>query len=339
MDFPAKLAEGLSEKMVPSGAVAIVDILNGDVLVLASRPGFNPDDISAWLTDERQPLFNRAIAGYTPGSIFKIITTAAALEQGYDPSKTFDCPGFVTIGEQTFKCWSYNSGGHGTVDLKNGFAQSCNSYFIQMGIQLGGKKMTDTAREFGLGSVTGLSAQLISEYEGLLPSNDDLQGDGNLANLAMGQGKILVTPLQGAGMAATIANGGIRNTMNIVDCILNKDGDIIRDLKKKEWKRVISKETAEKLMDMMEATVENGTGQRADIRGYGGSAGKTGSAETGFVEDGRRILHAWFTGYFPYIEPRYAMCVFVEDGTGGGTSAAPVFAEIAARIMEWEEMH
>jgi len=88
---------------------------------------------------------------------------------------------------------------------------------------------------------------------------------------------------------------------------------------------------------MMEATVEYGTGQRADIGGYGGSAGKTGSAETGMFAEERQIIHAWFTGYFPYVEPKYAMCVFVEDGTGGGTSAAPVFAEIAARIMEWEE--
>lgn len=91
-------------------------------------------------------------------------------------------------------------------------------------------------------------------------------------------------------------------------------------------------------MEMMGATVENGTGQKADIGGYGGAAGKTGSAETGLFENGRQIIHAWFTGYFPYTDPRYAMCVFVEDGTGGGTSAAPVFAEIAARIMEWEEM-
>lgn len=334
-----KLAEEVMDNMVISGAVAIIDILNGDVLVLASRPGFNPSDISQYLNDETQPLFNRAIAGYTPGSIFKIISTAAALEEDYNPDITYDCPGFCTVGEQVFKCWTFDTGGHGIMDLKNGFAQSCNGYFIQLGIHLGAEKMLKTARDFGLGAVTGLSAQQISEYEGMLPKMDELQGDGNVANLAMGQGKILVTPIQGAGMAAIIANGGIRNTFNVVDCIVNKDGDIIRDLKKREWKRVISRETAAALMEMMEATVENGTGQRADIGGYGGAAGKTGSAETGLFEGERRILHAWFTGYFPYIEPRYAMCVFVEDGTGGGTSAAPVFAEIAARIMQWEELH
>ncbi len=333
-----KLAEEVMDKMMVSGAVVIIDILNGDVLVLASRPGFNPADISQYLNDNTQPLFNRALAGYTPGSIFKIISTAAALEDHYDTEIIYDCPGYYPVGDQIFKCWSYDIGGHGMMDLKNGFAQSCNGYFIQMGIQLGARKMLDTAKEFGLGSVTGLDAQGISEYEGMLPVMAELEGNGNIANLAMGQGKILVTPLQAAGMAAIIANGGIRNTFNVVDSIVNRNGEIIRDLKKREWNRVISRDTAAALMEMMEATVENGTGQKADIGGYGGAAGKTGSAETGLFKGDRRVLHAWFTGYFPYIEPRYAMSVFVEDGAGGGTSAAPIFAEIAARIMQWEEM-
>lgn len=332
-----KLAEEVMDNMIVYGAVAIVDILNGDVLVLASRPGFNPSDISQSLNDKGQPLFNRAIAGYTPGSIFKIITAASALESGFNCSMTYNCPGYTMIGDQLFKCWNYGTEGHGDVDLMTGFAQSCNSYFIQLGIQLGKNKMLDMAEKFGLGTITGISEQLIPEFEGLLPTTEDLAGDGNIANFAMGQGRVLVTPLQAAGMASIIANGGIRHNFNIVDCIVNNEGDIIRDLKKREWDRVISRETALSLMEMMEATVENGTGQRADIGGYGGSAGKTGSAETGMFNEDRPIIHAWFTGYFPYIEPQYAMCVFVEDGTGGGTSAAPVFSEIASRIMEWEE--
>lgn len=333
-----KLSEEVMDKMMISGAVAVIDILSGDILVLASRPGFNPANISEYLDDERQPLFNRAIAGYTPGSIFKIVTAAAALESGFNSEVTYECPGYVMLGDQVFKCWNYDEGGHGVLNLIDSFAQSCNSYFIHLGIHIGSKKMLETAREFGLGSITGISRQLIPEYEGMLPDAGELIGAGNAANLAMGQGRILVTTLQAAGMASIIANGGIRHTLNIVDCIVNSEGEIIRDLKKREWKRVISKETATALMKMMEATVEYGTGRRADIGGYGGSAGKTGSAETGMLDDDRPILHAWFTGYFPYTEPRYAMCVFVEDGIGGGTSAAPVFAEIAARIMEWEEM-
>lgn len=333
-----KLAEEVMDKMMVKGAVVIVDILSGDILVLASRPGFDPSNISAYLDDENQPLFNRAIAGYTPGSIFKIITAAAALESGFDPETVYDCPGYTLVGDRIFKCWNYDSGGHGFLNMVNSFAESCNSYFIHVGTHIGVEKMLEMARSFGLGSGTGISGQLIPEYEGMLPEMNELEGDGNVANLAMGQGRILVTPLQAAGMASIIANGGIRHTFNIVDCIVNSEGEKVRDLKQREWKRVISRETAQYLMKMMEATVEYGTGKWADIGGYGGSAGKTGSAETGIFEEKRQILHAWFTGYFPSVEPKYAMCVFVEDGIGGGTSAAPVFAEIAARIMEWEEM-
>jgi len=97
---------------------------------------------------------------------------------------------------------------------------------------------------------------------------------------------------------------------------------------------VISRDTAETLHRMMMMTVEDGTGKLADIRGFGGSAGKTGSAETGWIQDDRDIIHAWFVGYFPVNNPRYAMCIFIEDGTSGGMSAAPVFAEISARILD-----
>lgn len=333
-----KMAEEVMDKMIESGAVAVIDILDGDILVLASRPGFNPTDISGYLDDESQPLFNRAVAGYTPGSIFKIITAAAALEENLDTDIVFNCPGYHMVGDRMFKCWNFDMGGHGLLDLKNSFAQSCNSYFIQLGIKVGYRKMLDMAKKFGLGSYTGLTMQNIPEYEGVLPAEQDIAADGDVANLALGQGKILITPLQAAGMTAIIANGGIRKSLNAVDCIINKNGDIVRDLKNRDWERVISRETAKKLMEMMEATVESGTGQKANIGGYGGAAGKTGSAETGLIEDGRKIIHAWFTGYFPYDEPRYAMSVFVEDGTAGGTSAAPVFAEIAAKIMQWEEL-
>ena len=125
----------------------------------------------------------------------------------------------------------------------------CNSFFIRLGIHLGSEKMIETAKEFGLGSVTGINSQRVSEYPGLLPKPAELENDGSIANLAIGQGKILITPLQAASIAATIANGGIRNSVNLVDCIVNKNGDIIRDLKKKEWKRVISRDTANKLME------------------------------------------------------------------------------------------
>jgi len=135
-------------------------------------------------------------------------------------------------------------------------------------------------------------------------------------------------------MTAVIASGGILNSVSLVDSIMNDEGERIRNVGSPSWKRVISKETASILQGMMLLTVQSGTGGLADIRGYGGSAGKTGSAETGWVKDDRNILHAWFSGYFPVDTPRYSVCVFIEDGKSGSSSAAPVFAEISAKIME-----
>ena len=148
-----KLAEEVMDKMMVSGAVVIIDILNGDVLVLASRPGFNPADISQYLNDNTQPLFNRALAGYTPGSIFKIISTAAALEDHYDTEIIYDCPGYYPVGDQIFKCWSYDIGGHGMMDLKTALRNPAmdtypNGYSV-------GAENARYSKELGLGSVQG----------------------------------------------------------------------------------------------------------------------------------------------------------------------------------------
>ncbi|MCX7771491.1 MAG: penicillin-binding transpeptidase domain-containing protein, partial [Clostridia bacterium] len=192
----------------------------------------------------------------------------------------------------------------------------------------------DMAQRFGLGSKTGLNLQGIGEPAGELSTSIGDASAGETGNLSIGQGDLLASPVQAANMTAVIANGGILNRVQLIDSIVNDKGERIRNLKNPSWKRVISKETAASLQGMMLLTVQSGTGELADIRGYGGSAGKTGSAETGWVKDNREILHAWFSGYFPIDAPRYAMCVFIEDGKSGASSAAPVFAEISAKIMD-----
>ncbi len=328
------IVEDTMDRMVEKGAVVIVDILNGDILAIASRPGFNPATINRYLNDEDQPLFNRALGEYTPGSIFKIVTAAAALEKGILPTLTFDCPGYVEFGGLKMKCWTYNSGGHGTLNMAQGFSESCNAYFINLGQEVGKDEILNMAEKLGIGRKTGLYRQGVDEPTGLLPNGSDYPSAAEIGNIAIGQGDLLVSPIQAANMTAVIANGGILNRLNLVDCIVNDRGERIRNINEPSWERVISKETATSLQGMMLMTVENGTGGRASIQGYGGSAGKTGSAETGWVKDDREILHAWFAGYFPIDVPRYAMCVFIEDGRSGAISAAPVFAEISARIMD-----
>lgn len=249
---------------------------------------------------------------------------------GFDDPDHYYCTGAVDINGLIFKCYSYYQGGHGDLDLKNAFALSCNSYFIELCQKIGYRNMIEMAKEFGLGSKTGIFEQGVQEASGNLPNPNMYHSSADIANLAIGQGVMLATPLQVADLTATIANGGIKNRVNIVDSIVDSNGNIVKRIRKGEGRRIISKRTADRVKELMEAVTQNGTGTEAVMGYYGGAGGKTGSAETGSEE----IVHAWFAGYFPAAEPRYSVAVFVEDGRLGGKSAAPVFAQIAKGMLE-----
>lgn len=257
------------------------------------------------------------------------ITAGYGRHEFTDPDHYY-CSGAVEINGRTFKCYSYYEGGHGSLDLEKAFALSCNSYFIELGQKIGYRRLVDMAMKFGLGSGTGISEQGVAEASGNLPDINAYHSRADIANIAIGQGTILATPLQVADLTAAVANGGIRNRVNIVDAIVGEDGRTIEEIKVSEGRRIISKDTSDRIKEMMEAVTLYGTGTEAVIGYYGGAGGKTGSAETGSPE----VVHAWFTGYFPAAEPRYSIAVFAEDGRLGGRSAAPVFAEIAKSMLE-----
>lgn len=328
------IVERTMNRMVDKGSVVLLDILTGEILAISSRPNFDASNINPSLLDEGQPLFNRSLGAYTPGSIFKMITAAAALENDISPDITFDCPGYADLGGLIMKCTSYEDGGHGSINMAQAFARSCNSYFINLGMLVGRDSILNMAEKFGLGRNTGLENEGIEESSGTLPSCIGNASPAEIGNISIGQGEVLISPVQAANMASVIANGGILNNVTLIKAIVNDQGERIRNISIPTWSRVISKETASALQGMMLLTVQSGTGKWADIGGHGGSAGKTGSAETGWVKDNRNILHAWFTGYFPIDCPHYALCVFIEDGKSGSSSAAPIFAEISAQIMD-----
>ena len=328
-----KIVEDVLNENNIVGSVVIEDIVNGDIIAICSKPDFNPNQIEEYLHDSYKPLFNRAIASYPPGSIFKVITAAAALENGYLENTKYNCEGKIDIGSLEFKCSSYNIG-HGTIDMYKAFSLSCNPYFINVGIKTGKEKLFEMAKAFGIGIPTGLSEQNIEESYGYLPLTSEIQSNGDIANISIGQGKLLITPVQAADIAAIIANGGIKNNINIVDSIINDDGNKIRNYKNNYGNRVISIETAHLLKKMMDITVTQGTGKKANIDAYGGCGGKTGTAETGQVKNEEKVVHAWFIGYFPKTQPKYSMSVFIEDGKSGGGKAAPIFAEIAEKILD-----
>jgi len=354
-----KLVEEAMEKNGISGAVVVEDVVTGDILAMASKPDFDQESIENYLNSSGNELFNKATAAYNLGSVFKIIDAAALYENmdtlqgkfykpnqylspymGYDteydmnnqviPEDYFnldhyECTGSVNINGLIFKCSSYLNGGHGAMNLEQAFAVSCNSYFIEMSQRIGYRNLIAMAQKFGLGTVTGISYQGVSEAGGSLPPIDSYYSKADIANLAIGQGVLLATPLQVADMVATVANGGIKNRVNIVDSVVDEEDRVVREVRAEEGKRIISKSTADKIKSLMKAVTDYGTGKEAGMAYYGGAGGKTGSAETGT----KGVVHAWFAGYFPSVEPKYSIAVFVENGLYGGKTAAPVFADIA----------
>ncbi len=329
-----KIVESVMEKNNITGAVVVEDVLNGDVVAISSKPDFRQNDVGNYLESPGKELFNRAVASYNIGSIFKIISAARALESGISLGGDYFCSGALTLGNRDFKCSSFEKGGHGMIDFNNAFALSCNTYFIELGLKIGARNMVDMAGKFGLGKVTGLSSQGIDESCGMLPDLTKPYTDGDVANLAIGQGNVMATPVQIADIVATVANGGIKNRLNIVDSVVDEVGNKENEIKVNEGKRIISKQTAEKIKELMEAAANYGTAVRANIPEFGGAGGKTGSAETGQYTNGEKIVHAWFAGYFPRVNPRYSVAVFVENGKSGGDAAAPLFKEIGEEILK-----
>lgn len=307
------------------------DIMAGDAGAdtAGENTGDNADPAGAGGLSDVYRFFDGSSYGPVPFAVPFDVMTGYGRHVFTDPDNYY-CSGAVDINGLTFKCYSYYEGGHGSLDLEKAFALSCNSYFIELGQKIGYRRLVDMAQKFGLGSRTGISEQDVAEASGNLPDINAYHSRADIANIAIGQGTILATPLQVADLTATVANGGIRNRVNIVDAIVDENGRTVGKIKVSEGRRIISKETSDRIKEMMEAVTLFGTGKEAVTGYYGGAGGKTGSAETGSPD----VVHAWFAGYFPAAEPRYSVAVFAEDGRLGGRSAAPVFAEIAGEMLK-----
>lgn len=330
------------------GAVAVIDPRNGDVLALASAPGFNPNDFipsissAMWRTlreDPGQPLFHRAAAGaYPPGSIFKPITALAALDSKRITTGTrFTCPGHFQLGQATFRCWEH--AGHGNIDLREAIRFSCNVYFFRAGLAIGNDSIARWARQFGLGARTGIA--LDTETAGLVPDGawkrdrfGDGWRDGDTCNLAIGQGATLVSPLQMAVYAAALANSGTVFTPNLrLDVQPDRDlPGIGGNSSGGRPLRVSPAHLREIRLGMLEVVMaQDGTGRRARVPGFE-VAGKTGTAEYGRKEEGKK--RGWMIAFAPYDAPRFAVAMMVEDADSGGTTVAPRMQSLLATLLD-----
>ena len=305
------------------GAVVVMDVANGDLLACESFPDYDPNDVAASLGDADAPLLNRAFAAFNIGSAFKIVTAAAILEAGLD-GFVHTCRGYIHVGGRDVSC--HNQDGHGREDLAAAFANSCNPYFIKAAFAVGADGLHDTAERFGVGRAYRLADGMVTDA-GCLTDRSALAASAAVANFSIGQGDLMVTPVQAAVIVSTAANGGLRVTPRLVSAFRDESGDVTEAFDPAEPVRIIDADVAARLRALMINTVENGTGAAAKPKA-GGAGGKTATAQTGSFSDGKRVNNAWFVGFWPAENPQYAIVVLCENGSSGSRSAAPVFRMI-----------
>lgn len=299
------------------GAVVVLDAVDGDTLAIVSQPGFQtPPSSESWAEDRARadgPFLNRVLFGqYPPGSVFKIVTAAAALNAGIG-DQTVECRGEIVQDGRLIR--DAGRVGHGRVDLSRALALSCNVYFAKLGHCLGGAALTGQARSFGLGSAPPFD---LRTAKGSFPKP---RSEAELSEASIGQGRILVSPLQMALIAAAVANDGKIMRPRLVHSVKYSARD--RDEERPHvWRRALGPETARLLRDKLVAAVNQGTGHAAAVNGIT-VGGKTGTAET---PGGRP--HAWFVGFAFVGDRKLAIAVVVEHAGSGGTVAAPIAAAV-----------
>ena len=330
------------------GAAVIVDPNNGDVLAMASSPGFDLNRFVPTISteewkrlseDEGNPLMNRAAAGiYSPGSTFKPVVAISALEGGKaTPNTSFSCPGYFMLGRGRFGCW-YEAG-HGLLNMQEGLEYSCNVYFFHLGLQCGQELIYHMAAALGLGRKTDI--RLDYEASGLLPDDawkrrmyHDAWRDGDTCNLSIGQGALATTPLQMAMVAATFANGGMLYRPRIVLGVREPEDGRFRAMPPQlvnnlSWSPANLRVVRDGMRDVVMSP--RGTGRLAHVPGVE-MAGKTGTAEYGRKGEGHKI--AWMIAFAPYEHPRYAVSLMIEEGVTGGTTAAPKMKQIMTGLFK-----
>jgi penicillin-binding protein 2 len=332
-----------------SGAVIVMDPRNGDVLAMTSSPAFELDrltgnlDREEWLKvirDPLTPLMNRALQSqYAPGSVFKVVVAAAGLQEGsLTPMDRTYCNGEFHLGQWTFKDWK--EGGHGHVDTRTALIHSCNIFFYQSGLKVGPAAIARYAEAFGLGSPSGID--LGGEKAGMVPFLDGrrrIDGRkwqaGDTVNMSIGQGQVLVTPMQIARMMSAVANGGVLWRPRLVQRVERVDGSLAYSSSSKMTGRVdLSPIVWAFLRQALSGVVnEGGTGGAARIPGID-VAGKTGTAQSVSKSDSAKGQdHAWFASFAPAQDPEVVVVVLVERGGKGGQVAAPIARQIYQAIF------
>lgn len=349
--------QALLDNKAKNVSIIIMDPYTGDILALANKPDYNPNEPRVPLDEatkaewEGLPIEqlqekwysmwrNFAINDiYEPGSTFKIVTAAAALEENSANLNThYFCDGFVRdIKGVVIKCASwYNP--HGDQDFAEAFSNSCNVAFVNMGRQVGKEKLYKYIKAFGFGENTGI--ELLGESPGIIPSSTDVIKEVNLATLSYGHG-IAVTPLQMVNAFSTIANGGNLMKPRLIKELIDHEGNIVESYPVEVKRKVLSEETSEKMLLLLEGVVKDGTGRRAYIPGYN-VGGKTGTAMK--IIDGRYVDGKYIASFgvvAPADDPKIVALIIIDEPQGvyyGGTIGGPVAQAVVEETLNYLEV-
>jgi penicillin-binding protein 2 len=340
-----------------SGAIVALDPRTGDVLAMASRPGFDPNVLSRELTpkqwadivqDEGRPLNNRASQGqYPPGSVFKVMMAAAALEtKTVTPETSIFCNGGYQFGRRLYHDWK--AGGHGAVDLRRALVQSCDVYFYTIGQRMGIETMASFAHQFGLGEETGI--ELPSERVGIVPSEawkrkakNEPWLPGETISASIGQGYVNVTPLQMASLIGTVANDGVTFRPRLVQAVLDRATGELQQRPAVPKRTVTLKPgILSRIREALAGVVKEGTGTRAQSA-LVTIGGKTGTAQVAALRTGpekdipkKFRDHAWFVAFAPVEAPTIAVAVLGEHLGHGGSASAPLAKELIETYIKFD---
>ena len=348
-----RVCENVLAKSCKRGAIVVIDPNNGEILAMASQPGFNPNEFvpvvkkeifERYNTDEADPLVPRAYrSAYPAGSTFKVFVGFAALETGkITPDNHFDCPTDITIGDHTFKNWKKKGGG--SLNFVEALTQSCNTWFYQVALKIGADPIIEYAHRLGLGKRTGIP--IYAESEGNIPTDEYMLRvhkrsikKGDIANMAIGQGDILITPLQMAQALSVIASAGKFHQTRLVKQVQSLDNKVVAAYPDRIREDIpVSPQIDKTLRRALQNVVYDGqgTGHSAQVKGVR-VAGKTGTAQWG--PENKQRTAAWFTGFVPAENPEYAFAALYEgepndDTVHGGSHAAPLVSKVFREVYK-----
>ena len=318
------------------GAVVALNPKTGEILAMVSNPSFNPNDLASEIeranegSEADTPLLNRAIDGrYPPGSVFKTVTLSSALENiDGVASREFDDEGKITFDDGTeLNNFAYEV--HGIIDLRRAYRVSSHVVFGTLAMELGNEKLKSTAESFGFNSV--IEGEGLTIAESIFPTLKDYE-EGNIAQSGIGQGSVLSTPMQMALVAATVGNDGILMRPKLVNTIVDKNGNTVRNIASDEIRRAIPSDVAATVRDYMKYLVDNNIYRWPAFEGTN-AGGKTGTADYNLPDGSEAIPHGWFISVAPMDDPQIAVAVIVENGESGAGSAATIASLVVRQAV------